>query len=183
MTVPLLTVLALALPLAVPGYVDREDAPVPTADAIERSVDTYATDGSVDAYTTQGSVESVAPPETDGGTTTLTVGSDVLFAYASHDLDPAAAAALAALVEQVPEGAQVAVVGHTDSRGGDAVNLPLSSARAEAVAAVLRSTRPDLVLAVGGAGSSEPVADEYVAGDPDFVAMARNRRVELRWAG
>lgn len=165
----------LALPLAVvpAGYTDRSDAPEPSAATIEKSIDRYSTDGSV---------EAVEPPQQDGTTTVLTIGSDVLFAFGSADLDAAALAAVEAQAAQVPQGAQVSVVGHTDSRGGDAINLPLSSARAEAVAAVLRTSRPDLVLAVGGAGSSEPLASEYAGGAPDPEAMARNRRVEIRWA-
>lgn len=165
----------LTLPLAVvpTGYVDRADAPAPSEAKIEKSIDRYSTDGSV---------EAVEPPQQDGTTTVLTIGSDVLFAFGSADLDPAALAAVQTQADQVPQGAEVSVVGHTDSRGGDAVNLPLSSARAEAVAAVLRASRPDLVLAVGGAGSSEPLAPELVAGSPDLEAMARNRRVEIRWA-
>lgn len=165
----------LALPLVVvpTGYVDRADAPTPSTAKIVKSIDRYSTDGSV---------ELVEPPRQDGTTTVLTIGSDVLFAFGSADLDPAALAAVGTQADHVPQGAEVSVVGHTDSRGGDAVNLPLSSARAEAVAAVLRASRPDLVLAVGGAGSSEPVASEYAGGAPDPEAMARNRRVEIRWA-
>lgn len=164
-----LLVPALVLPAS---YTDRADAPEPSAERIAASVDHYSTDGSV---------ERVAPPVAAAGTTTLTIGSDVLFAFGSADLDPAATTAVRALAAQVPPGAEVSVVGHTDSRGGDAINLPLSGARAEQVAAVLRAARPDVVLSVAGAGSTQPVADEYVAGVPDPAAMARNRRVEIRW--
>lgn len=166
---------ALALPLVIvpAGYVDRSDAPEPSTEKIAMSIDRYSTDGSV---------ETVEPPRQEGTTTVLTIGSDVLFAFGSADLDPAALAAVEQQAQQVPQGAEVSVVGHTDSRGGDAINLPLSSARAEAVAAVLRASRPDLVLAVGGAGSSEPLASEYAGTTPDLEAMARNRRVEMRWA-
>jgi OmpA-OmpF porin, OOP family len=172
--VPLLVVAALLLPAGVhPPYVDRDDVVEPSAERIERSVDTYSVDGSV---------ERVAPPVETAAGTTLTIGSDVLFAYASSDLDPAAHEALEDQAEQVPDGAHVTVVGHTDARGGDAVNVPLSVARAEAVAAVLRAARPDLVLEVSGKGSSEPLGPETVGGKPDEQAMARNRRVELSWA-
>jgi outer membrane protein OmpA-like peptidoglycan-associated protein len=164
--VPVLVAVALLLPSA---YVDRADAPEPPAEKIERSVNSYSVEGSV---------ERVEPPRSTSAGTTLTIGSDVLFAYASAVVDDAAQAAVAAQLDQIPAGAQVTVEGHTDSRGGDAVNVPLSAARAEAVAAVLRAARPDLVLEVVGKASSEPVASET-----DEQAMAKNRRVELSWAG
>lgn len=163
---PVLVAAALLLPAAAP-YVDREDAPEPSAAKIARSVDTYAVDGSV---------ERVTPPKTSAAVSTLTIGSDVLFAYASAVVDDAAGAALSAQLDQIPAGAHVIVEGHTDSRGGDGVNLPLSAARAEAVAAVLRAGRADLALEVVGRGSSDPVAPET-----DEQAMAKNRRVELSW--
>ncbi|NUU18334.1 OmpA family protein [Cellulomonas humilata] len=164
--VPVLVVVGMLLPFA---YVDRADAPEPSAEKIERSVSTYSLEGSV---------ERVEPPKPTSAGVTLTIGSDVLFAYASAVVDESAQAAVAAQLDQIPAGAQVTVEGHTDSRGGDAVNLPLSAARAEAVAAVLRAHRPDLVLAVVGKASSEPAVSET-----DEQAMARNRRVELSWAG
>jgi len=163
---PILMATGLLLP-AVHSYVDRDDVPEPSAEKIERSVDTYVVEGSV---------EGVAAPETTSEGTTLTIGSDVLFAFASAVVEDAAQAALSAQLDQIPVGAQVTVEGHTDSRGGDAVNVPLSVARGEAVAAVLRASRPDLVLEVVGKGSSEPVAAET-----DEPAMAKNRRVELSW--
>jgi outer membrane protein OmpA-like peptidoglycan-associated protein len=165
---PLLLATGLLLPAALPAtYVDRDDVPEPPTTKIERSVNTYSVEGSV---------ESVAPPETTSTGSTLTIGSDVLFAYASSVVEGAAQTALAAQLAQIPAGVPVTVTGHTDARGGDGVNVPLSAARAEAVAAVLRASRPDLVLEVVGKGSSEPVAPET-----DEQAMAKNRRVELSW--
>lgn len=161
--------IAVAMTLLLPfAYVNREDAPEPSPQRIESSVSTYSTEGSV---------TGVEPPASTGSGTTLTIGSDVLFAFASSELDQTAQSALAAQLDQLPAGAQVTVEGHTDSRGGDAVNVPLSAARAEAVAAVLRAARPDLVLEVVGKASSEPAVPET-----DEQAMAKNRRVELSWA-
>ena len=166
---PVLLIAGVLLPAGVAfSYVDRDDVPEPPVAKIERSVD---------SYTVEGSVEGIAPPTTTPTGSTLTIGSDVLFAYASAVVEPAAQAALAAQLDQIPAGVQVLVEGHTDARGGDAVNLPLSAARAEAVATVLRAGRPDLVLEVTGKGSSEPLASET-----SEEAMAQNRRVELSWA-
>lgn len=53
---------------------------------------------------------------------------------------------------------------HTDAIGDDASNLELSQRRAEAVAAIARATRADLVFAVTGYGESQPVAPEGACG-------------------
>ena len=159
----------LAASLLLPTWVDRDEVPEPSPERIERSVNTYSIEGSV---------ERVEPPEPTADGSTLTIGSDVLFAFASAEVDAVARVALTAQLEQIPQGAAVTVEGHTDARGGDEVNVPLSAARAEAVAAVLRAARPDLALTVVGKASAEPVAEET-----DEPAMARNRRVELSWTG
>lgn len=116
-----------------------------------------------------------------GGVTTLT--SDLLFAFDSAELAPGAPAAIADLAATLPQGAAVAVDGHTDGLGGDAVNVPLSQARAQAVADALTAARPDLVLTVTGHGSSQPVAQEQVDGRDDPSGRALNRRVEVRVTG
>lgn len=161
-------VAALGL-LVVPAFADRDEVPDPPAERIERSVVEYSIEGSV---------ERVEPPVPTADGSTLTIGSDVLFAFASAVVDDDAQAAVLTQVDLIPTGAPVTVEGHTDARGGDAVNVPLSAARAEAVAAVLRAARPDLVLTVVGKASTEPLEPET-----DELAMARNRRVEVSWTG
>ncbi|WP_137921898.1 OmpA family protein [Hydrogenophaga sp. 2FB] len=69
----------------------------------------------------------------------------------------------------------VAIVGHTDSTGSDAVNNPLSFDRANAtrdylVSRGVAATR----IATDGRGSSQPVADNGTA-----QGRAANRRVEI----
>ncbi|UZN02669.1 OmpA family protein [Cellulomonas sp. S1-8] len=115
------------------------------------------------------------------GVTTLT--SDLLFEFDSAALRPAAQAAVGELAAALPQGAAVAVDGHTDGLGGDDVNVPLSQARAQAVADVLAAARPDLVLTVTGRGSTLPVAGESADGRDDPAGRALNRRVELRVTG
>lgn len=110
----------------------------------------------------------------------ITLQTDVLFRANSWELPSSAPAHIVELVEEIPEGATVSVVGHTDSRptGEDFDNQELSENRAEAVAEVLRSERSDLDLEVSGAGDSEPAATE----DPDDPAtFAANRRVEISY--
>ena len=69
----------------------------------------------------------------------------------------------------------VRIIGHTDNRGSDAINNPLSVNRAA-------STRDYLVdrgvqasrISIDGRGSREPVADNSTAS-----GRAMNRRVEI----
>ena len=72
--------------------------------------------------------------------------------------------------------ADVAIFGHTDSTGTDAINDPLSVNRANAVADYLLSqgVAPTQIKSVIGKGSKEPVADHGTA-----VGRAENRRVEI----
>jgi outer membrane protein OmpA-like peptidoglycan-associated protein len=100
------------------------------------------------------------------------------FATASAELLPASDAAIAeaaALLRARPD-LRLDVVGHTDDRGGEALNLTLSRRRAQAVADALvqghgiASER----LGVRGAGASQPVAD-----NASEAGRALNRRVEL----
>lgn len=142
------------------------------ADPLVLVVDPFALDPAT-------SVRGLAREST--GLTTLT--SDLLFAFDSAELTPAARTGVAEVAATLPQGAAVAVDGHTDGLGGDEVNLPLSQARAQAVADVLVATRPDLALTVTGHGSTQPVAQETAGGRDDPTGRALNRRVELRVTG
>jgi peptidoglycan-binding protein ArfA len=72
-------------------------------------------------------------------------------------------------------GAQVVVTGYTDNSGNDAINVPLSSNRAKAVADYLVSQglAADHVTS-SGAGSAKPIASNDT---PE--GKAQNRRVEI----
>jgi outer membrane protein OmpA-like peptidoglycan-associated protein len=70
---------------------------------------------------------------------------------------------------------RVEVIGHTDSRGSDEVNKPLSINRADAVrdyltARGVASSR----ISIDGRGESQPVASNDTA-----EGRAQNRRVEI----
>lgn len=69
----------------------------------------------------------------------------------------------------------VRVVGHTDSSGSDAVNNPLSKARADSVKSYLvaRGVAADRVI-TEGKGEYQPVADNSTE-----AGRAKNRRVEI----
>ncbi|MCD8210599.1 MAG: OmpA family protein [Prevotella sp.] len=70
----------------------------------------------------------------------------------------------------------VAIHGYTDSTGDDAINLPLSKERAEAVANYLEEcgVRSSQIESVQGFGASNPVADNSTV-----EGRAQNRRVEV----
>lgn len=75
----------------------------------------------------------------------------------------------------VAEGLKVGVYGHTDNSGSDAVNLPLSEKRADAVKAYL--VKKGLVenrVEAKGYGSSKPVASNDTQ-----AGKSQNRRVEI----
>jgi OmpA-OmpF porin, OOP family len=110
------------------------------------------------------------------GETTITLDriafdtdSAVLTAESSEQLDN-----IATILRAYPR-AHVAVVGHTDSVGGEAENVVLSRARAHNVAAKLTAdgVQPQRVHAEGY-GSQRPIADNATE-----EGRAQNRRVEL----
>jgi peptidoglycan-binding protein ArfA len=71
--------------------------------------------------------------------------------------------------------AKLAVIGHTDNTGNDAINVPLSAIRAKSVADALVSDGVASVEVTSrGAGSAEPVA-----GNDTAAGRAQNRRVEI----
>ena len=151
-----------------------DDAVLDLTASAREAVLPLVTDGAVNGLERE-------PQEDQGSQVVLT--SDLLFAFGSAELSPAATAALGEIAARVPDGAAVSVDGHTDSRGGDDVNIPLSQARAQAVADVLAGSRPDLVLTVTGHGSSAPVAENETDGVDNPSGRALNRRVELSWPG
>ncbi|MGP9538281.1 OmpA family protein [Brachybacterium sp. AOP43-C2-M15] len=110
--------------------------------------------------------------------TTVSLGSDVLFDSSSAELDGSAQVviedAARALAEHAP--GPVRVVGHTDSVDDEAFNQTLSEKRARAVADVLATLvdGDEYPLEASGKGESEPIADN---GTDEGRTL--NRRVEL----
>ncbi len=81
---------------------------------------------------------------------------------------------LVSMLQKQPDWALL-IAGHTDNTGGDAVNVPLSRQRAEAVIAWLAAKGIDKSrLAAAGFGSRRPVADNATED-----GKAKNRRVDL----
>lgn len=82
-----------------------------------------------------------------------------------------------ALAIQAHPQSSFMIVGHTDNDGDDAVNIPLSQARAEAVQQAL-VTQFDIEgsrLQVTGVGATQPLLQENTP-----TAKAQNRRVEIQ---
>jgi outer membrane protein OmpA-like peptidoglycan-associated protein len=75
----------------------------------------------------------------------------------------------------VAEGLKIGVYGHTDNSGSDAVNMPLSDKRADAVKAyLLKKGLSQSRVEAKGFGSSKPIADNNTE-----AGKSKNRRVEI----
>lgn len=133
---------------------------------------------SIHVWDPTGHVEVIETETTEGDETVISLDTDILFAFGSAELPSSAGARIAELLIDIPQGAAVCVTGHTDDIGSDVDNVVLSQQRADAVAAAVRTARPDLALDVEGRGESEPVVSN---GDPE--GREANRRVEIRYGG
>lgn len=110
--------------------------------------------------------------------------SDVLFAFGSAELSPAAEAAIAEVKEQVKATAgQISVEGHTDAIGDDASNQGLSERRGGAVRGALEKVLGGgFSYQVVGHGEAKPVApNQNPDGSDNPNGRAANRRVEVRF--
>lgn len=128
--------------------------------------------------TTAATVAPEAPPTpapTPDPACAQALGTEVLFATNSAVLTSEGRATIDRLAPCWREG-RFEVGGHTDSSGTDAVNEPLSEARARAVVDhLVGGGIPASALTARGYGSTKPVADNATA-----EGRARNRRVEFR---
>lgn len=123
----------------------------------------------------QAPAETPPPPQDE--TIVLSDMGDVLFAFDSAELTPAARDQLASIANRLVGASLVGVrvVGHTDSVGSDSYNQGLSENRARSVAEFLSSQGvPADKLTTEGMGERQPVADN----DSD-EGRAKNRRVEI----
>jgi len=107
----------------------------------------------------------------------LDIPSDISFDTNRYDIKPD----FRSILDQFATGLQdnaatrVAIIGHTDSTGSDAINNPLSvnraaSTRAYLVARGVAASR----ISIDGRGSAEPVASNDTSS-----GRAQNRRVEI----
>lgn len=119
-----------------------------------------------------------------GGGSCYRLPEALLFAPGSDVPGPGAAAAVAPAVRELAaHPAWVAdVLGHAADYETAAERQRISTARAQAIAAVLRTSagpiEPGRVVATG-VGATRPLVDEWHDGVHDEAAAARNRRVEV----
>ena len=180
---------AAALTLGLAGAAQADDEPLSIDDLpsiSDAEVDVLRT--AIDVPDIRGiDIPDIRPfePEvtTEGADTVVSLDTDVLFEFAEAELGESAQEAVAEAVADVPDGAKVTVVGHTDSVGSDAANLKLSKERAQAVADVIEDEQDDLELDVSGKGEKDPVADNDKGGEDNPEGREKNRRVEIRYKG
>ena len=111
-----------------------------------------------------------------------TIPIPITFEFAKTAFTPvgeqAARELVTALKEQGPS--QVLLVGHTDVRGTEQINMKLSRERADVVAAFLRGNGVDAKVNTAGKGSTEPMRLTDASGLSQEDIYALNRRVEWR---
>ncbi|MGS1016317.1 OmpA family protein [Allosphingosinicella humi] len=116
--------------------------------------------------------------ERNGNELVLNMPSGVTFATNSYTVQPQFQTTLNEVAQTLAAypSTYIDIYGHTDSTGGDAINIPLSRNRAQAVANYLsqRGVNPAR-MATQGFGSSQPVADNNTE-----AGKQANRRVEIR---
>jgi OmpA-OmpF porin, OOP family len=129
------------------------------------------------------SIEDLEVERERAGRISVTVASDVLFAFDRARLTPKAGATIERIAGRIREaGGPVRVDGYTDSIGSDAYNLGLSRRRAAAVSQALRAELPARIrIMPRGHGEANPVAPNTVGGDDNPEGRARNRRVTITY--
>ena len=107
----------------------------------------------------------------------LHIPNDISFATGRADIEPRLRPILDQFAQGLGQqpGTEVTIVGHADSTGTDAINNPLSLARANSVRDYLVSRGADSrIIRTDGRGSREPVASNATD-----AGRAQNRRVEI----
>ena len=107
----------------------------------------------------------------------LNIPNDISFDTGSYTIKPQLRAVLDPFANSLRDdpAARIAIIGHTDNAGSDAVNNPLSVERAQSVRDYL-TTRgvSGARVETAGRGEREPVADNSTES-----GRAKNRRVEI----
>ena len=100
----------------------------------------------------------------------------ILFATGKADLNASSQTSITEIAKVLKENSDmdIAIIGHTDSTGSDAVNNPLSVNRAKSFQNSLKSQGVTNIKRVEGQGSKNPVADNSTESGRKL-----NRRVEV----
>ena len=102
--------------------------------------------------------------------------SGILFATGKSDLNATSQNTIKQIADVLKQNSDmdVAIYGHTDSTGSDAINNPLSKKRAQAVQKSLLNQGVSNIKVVDGQGSKNPGADNSTE-----AGRQQNRRVEV----
>lgn len=117
---------------------------------------------------------------TDGATVIFDQPSDLTFEPNSAALLPGAAEALAEIARALPEGAFVALAGHTATYGARESSLSLSLARCEAVRNEIIKYHPADQVSCRGVGFDEPIVDD-IGPDGALIPEAAQRNRVVRF--
>ncbi|MFL5029762.1 MAG: OmpA family protein [Xanthobacteraceae bacterium] len=112
----------------------------------------------------------------------INLSADVLFDFDKADLRPEAGPSLAKVAEVLKAYPRAATLieGHTDGKGTDQYNQPLSERRAEAVRRWLAANGVGAKMTTRGWGKAKPVAPNIKPGGADDPeGRQKNRRVEI----
>ena len=114
----------------------------------------------------------------------IQLAADVLFDFDKHDLRPEAFPSLEKVAEVLRSKASspVTIDGHTDGKGSDAYNQPLSEKRAQAVREwlVKNGGATAAKITTRGWGKSKPIVpNTRPDGSDDPDGRKKNRRVEI----
>lgn len=163
-----------------PGPARALAAPTVDDQDLTRSVRDLLTDPSVRDLPSARAVVDLRTQTQSGSTTTITISSDVLFAFDSATLTLLAGQQIDKVAAQVRARAvAVRVDGYTDDVGSSPYNLALSRRRADAVAARLRARLGGgTAVTATGHGEADPAAPNTTP-----TGRTRNRRVTVTFSG
>jgi outer membrane protein OmpA-like peptidoglycan-associated protein len=177
----LAALLALALVAAVPATVR---AAVVVQANTDRAVVPLNVDVAVVPIDVQDSIQPLEVQNQQGSVTTVTLSSDVLFAFNSSNLTATAQQTIDRVARRLQSSGakRISVDGYTDSIGSAEYNLGLSRQRAGSVqkalsAALGRSGAARIITR--GHGEADPVAPNNKDGHDNPAGRARNRRVVI----
>jgi outer membrane protein OmpA-like peptidoglycan-associated protein len=114
----------------------------------------------------------------------IELAADVLFDFDKHELRPEAVPSLEKVADVLRSraGSPVTIEGHTDGKGSDVYNQPLSEKRAQAVREwlVKKGGASAATITTKGWGKSKPIApNTRPDGSDDPEGRKKNRRVEI----
>ena len=173
----------MAVPVAAAGEGDGGVDDLPEVD--DSTLQDLISDIDIDTISDinlDGLIHDVKTETTEGTETVVRLDSDILFEFGEAKLPDTAPAQIETIVGAVPDNAAVAVGGHTDNIGQPAANQTLSEQRAQAVARVIATARPDLKSTVKGFGENQPIEPNESGADDNPEGRAQNRRVEIRYS-